>query len=251
MPEGDIPAAWDFRTLLAWWNLCALPALLLAAAAFVVVRNRRFKRNNIAVIDIGLDGRRLVKIAALVHLGISVQAVVRLTQELLSMREMGVTESFANLVGQTFSVVVNPLLALGFWRCWRAARWTAIAWYVLLSAIGVIVTVWSSRFQVAIDPIWWADYFAGRLMPFFLLFVMFLPRVRRVFARRKPKLAGDTEPAATEPAPATSPRWSIISMFALLCLIVVYSNLAVDTADWIERSIAAPIDVPPGSDDIE
>ncbi len=245
MPEGDIPAAWDFRTLLAWWNLYALPALLLAAAVLVFVKNRRSSTNNITGIDIGLDGRRLVKIAALIHLGISVQALVRLTQELLTMGEMGVTESFANFVGQTLSVVINPLLALGFWRSSRATRWAAIGWYALLSVIGVNITVFNFRFHVPVDPIWWADFFAGRLMPFVLLFVMFLPRVRRVFARRKPGQTAGTEPAATEPSPATSPRWSIISIFAVLCLIVVYSNLAVDTADWVERSIAAPNDVPP------
>jgi hypothetical protein len=249
MPEGDVPAAWDFRTLLLWWNLFALPALLLAAAALVVIKNRRLDRSIPA--DIDLDGRRLVKILALMHLVISVQAVVRLTQELLTMREMGVTESFENLIGQTISVVVNPLLALGFWRAWRAARWMAFAWYVLLSVIGVIVTVFRLRFPVAVDPLWWADYFAGRLMPLFLLFVLFLPRVKRVFARPKVKPEADVAHAANEPEPARSPRWSIISVFALLCLIVVISNLAVDTADWVERSISASNDLPPEPGEIE
>ena len=114
MPEGDGLIAWDFRTALLWWNLFALPALLVVTAVFVAARNRRLERNNPAALD--LDGRRLVKIAALIHLGISIQALVRLIQELLTMREMGVPESFANFVGQTLSVIVNPLLALGFWR---------------------------------------------------------------------------------------------------------------------------------------
>ncbi len=128
MPEGDGPLAWDFRTLLLWWNLFALPALLVVTTVFVVVRNRRLDRNNPAAID--LDGRRLVKIAALIHLGISVQALVRLIQELLTMREMGVTESFENLVGQTCSVIVNPLLALGFWRGCAQHDGLQSPWYV-------------------------------------------------------------------------------------------------------------------------
>ncbi len=249
MPEGDGPLTWDFRTALLWWNLFALPALLVVTAVFVVVRNRRRDRNNPAVI--GLDGRRLVKIAALIHLGISVQALVRLIQELLTMREMGVTESFENLVGQTCSVIVNPFLALGFWRSLRSARWTAIPWYALLSVISVIVTSVIFRFPAALDPLWWADYFAGRLMPLFLLFVMFLPRVKRVFARPKVKPAAAIEQASNEPEPAMNARWSSISIFALLCLIVVFSNLAVDSADWVERSIVASDDLPSGPDEIE
>ncbi len=181
MPGGDGPSGWDFLTLLTWWNLYTLPVLLLAVGVTVVLRNRRFERSSTG--DAGLDGRRLVKIVALIHLGISVQAMVRLAQELLTMREMGVAESFANLIGQTISVVVNPLLALGFWRVWRWARRLAIGWYVLLSFIGVMVTVWRFRFQAPIDLTWWPDYFAGKLMPVFLLAVMFLPRVKRVFAR--------------------------------------------------------------------
>ena len=183
MPEGGEPTAWDFLTLLKAWNLYALPALLFTAGLVVVLRNRRFERKNAA--GVGLDGRRLVKIAAFIHLGISVQAVVRLTQELLTMREMGVPESIPNLIGQTISVIVNPLLALGFWRASRFARWPAILWYVLLAVIGVIVTYWRWNFHAAIDLTWWADYFAGKLMPLFLLVVMFLPRVRRAFSRPK------------------------------------------------------------------
>ncbi len=121
----------------------------------------------------------------------------------------------------------------------------------LLSVISVIVTGFNSRFPTALDPIWWADYFAGRLMPFFLLFVMFLPRVKRVFAQPKVKPAAAVEQASNEPAPARNVRWSIISILALLCLIVVFSNLAVDTADWIERSIAVPDDLPSGPGEIE
>ena len=56
---------------------------------------------------------------------------------------------------------------------------------MLLSVIGVIVTVWRWSFHAAIDLTWWPDYFAGKLMPLFLLVVMFLPRVRRVFAGPK------------------------------------------------------------------
>ena len=251
MPEGDAPIPWDFRSVLLCWNLFALPAMLVATAVFFVVRNRRLERTNSADMNLALDGRRLVKILAILHLVISVQALVRLTQELLTMREMGIPESFKNFIGQSIAVAVNPFLALGFWRSWRAARFTAIPWYVLLSVISVIVTSVIFRFPAALDPLWWADYFAGRLMPFFLLFVMFLPRVKRVFARPKVKPAGAIEQASNEPAPVRNARWSSISIFALLCSIVVFSNLAVDIADWVERSIVASDDLPSGPGEIE
>ena len=246
MPGGDGPSGWDFLTLLTWWNLYTLPAALLAAGVTVVLWNRRFERSSTG--DASLDGRRLVHIVALIHLGISVQAMVRLAQELLTMREMGVAESFANFIGQTISVAVNPLLALGFWRAWRWARRLAIGWYVLLSLIGVIVTVWRFRFHAPIDLTWWPDYFAGKLMPVFLLAVMFMPRVKRVFGRPRNALATDAQPAANEPEPNPVRRWSIISLIALLCMIIVFSNLAVDSADWIDRSLSTselePDDLP-------
>jgi hypothetical protein len=228
-----------------------LPALLLAAAAFIALRNQRFGRKTSPGIDVDQGGRSLVKILAVLHLGITFQAVVRLTQELLTMQEMGVTESFGTFIGQTISVVVNPFLALGFWRRWRAARWIAISWYLLLSTLGAIVTVFILRFPARLDPLWWADYFAGRLMPFFLLFAMFLPRVKRVFSRGHVEADSQIAGSPDELEPPRRPRWSIITTLMLLCLIVVFSNLAVDIADWVERSITATDDLPTDRGEIE
>ena len=42
---------------------------------------------------------------------------------------------------------------------------------------------------------------------------------------------------ASEPASDAARRWSIFSLLALLFLIIAVSNLAVDTADWIDRAM--------------
>ena len=56
MPEGDGPSGWDFLTLLSWWSLFALPALLLAAGMTVVLRNRRFDRGSASMPVSTADG---------------------------------------------------------------------------------------------------------------------------------------------------------------------------------------------------
>ena len=127
----------------------------------------------------------LVRIVALIHLSLGLHGAIRLVQELLTMRVMGVTESFANFVVELISVIVNPLLAIGFWRARPMARYWAIAWYVFLSAIAVFVAHWYWRYHVPVEPRSWPNHLAGKVMPLFLLVVMFLPRVKRVFARRK------------------------------------------------------------------
>jgi hypothetical protein len=75
-------------------------------------------------------------------------------------------------------------------------------------------------------------------MPLFLLVLMFLPRVKGVFAPRKNEGIPSEGVARDDLSPAVSARWSVASVGAVLFLIVVYSNFVVDSADWIERSIA-------------
>jgi hypothetical protein len=236
MPEGPEPVAWDFLTFVTGWNLYALPVLLLVTGAFVFVMNRRRRTTNAEVV--ALDGRRLVSILALIHLILGLHGLIRLVEELLTMRVMGVTESFANFIVEMLATIVNPLLAIGFWRARRMARYWAIAWYVFLSAIALLVVRWYWHYQVPVEPRSWPNHLAGKLMPLFLLVVMFLPRVKQVFARQKKQAAASDERDANQRPPAIDARWSVVSLIALLSLIVVASNLSVDAADWIERSVA-------------
>jgi len=236
MAEEGGSTAWDFLTLITGWNLYALPAVLLAAVLFITLKNRRVGTADAAAI--GLDGRRLVRVVALIQLVLGLHGAILLAQELLTMRVMGVTESFATFVIEALSVIVYPLLAIGFWRRWRWTRYFAIGWYVFLSVIAVLVAHWYWRYHVAVEPRSWPNHVAGKVMPFFLLFVMFLPRVRRAFARPESGKAAVDEPEAGQAKHEPRPRWSIVSVIALLFSIVVVSNLAVDASDWIERSVA-------------
>jgi len=236
MPEGDGSSGWDFLTLVTFWSLYGLPVLLLATGTFILVKKRRLDRSNLG--DVALDGRRVVRIVALIHLGLGLHGAILLVQELLTFRVMGVSESFATLITETLHVIVNPPLALGLWLARRGARWFAIAWYLFLAVLGAIVAQWLWRYHVAIESRSWPNHLAGKVMPFFLFVVMFLPRVKRVFARPKKATVTEVGSVADEPSPEPSGRWSIVSLICLLLLIVVVSNFAVDTADWIERSVA-------------
>jgi hypothetical protein len=233
MPDGDAGLGWDFITFVTAWCLYALPALLLAVALYIFVKRGRIRNTDHQ--DIAQDGRRIVIILALIHLTLVVHGALLFAQELLTMRVMGVTQSFFHFVSEALAIVVNSLVALGFYFARPMSRWIAIAWYLLLSAIGLRVALWLWHFHVPFKAWTWPDYLAGKAMPVFLLVVMFLPRVKRVFARPMPRVTSRGDAEAAEPRAATSKNWSLTAIVAALFLIVVVSNLAVGTADWIER----------------
>ena len=207
MAEEGGSTGWDFLTLITGWNFYALPALLLATVLFVTIKNRRLGTADAAAI--GLDGRRLVRVVALIQFVLGLHGAILLVQELLTMREMGVTESFANFVIEALSVIVYPLLArrvlaplaadevfrdrlvpvpLGHRRARRCS--------------GICAIMWPSN--SACGP----TRSASKVMPFFLLFVMFLPRVRRVFARPESGKATEDGLEAGQAKPEPRPRWS-------------------------------------------
>ncbi len=245
MPVSDGPFEWDFLTLMWWWNLCALPFVLVAAA---LVLGRRALRGSHAGTDARLDGIRIVRLAALIHVGLASSASITLAQQLLTFREMGVAESFASLIEAVLGVIVNPFLALMLWHRRPAGWWFAVAWYVFRSVIEIMVIRWILDFSVPFDPAWWPYHAADKVLPFFLLVVMFLPRTRRAFvAITKP----DKKPAERDeqlgrveslsPAERPSPtRWSVVSVLTLWFLIVVMSEVLVESAEWIDRLVWPP-----------
>ena len=214
-----------------------MPALLLATGAFVLFKGRGIGRRERKLADIDFDGAGLVRIVTFIHLGIALHAAMRLIQELLTMRVMGVPESFVNLIEELVLVVVNPLLAPGLWLARPSARWLAIGWYAFLSVLGVIVSVWvgpscGDRFNLVAR-------FLRRQGDAVLSALLHVPATsERVFARAKKGPAAGVELTASAPATTPGRRWSIFSAITLLLLMVVVSSLAVGTADWIERSVA-------------
>jgi hypothetical protein len=162
-----------------------------------------------------------------------------LVQELLTLNAMGVLQSnpVSNLITAT-GVLVNPLLGFGLWNVRVRARRFAIVWHALSSSLAVGVTYWMWRYSAAIDLAEWPDYVVAKVMPLFLLFVMLLPRTRRLFSSGL-----RTEPPGkfaelAENAPGVVPGvWPVLSLMVLMFLIVVCSTLLVDSADWIDRTV--------------
>ena len=62
MPDANDAIEWDFYTLVDWWNLYGLPALLAAAAITLVVRSR--SRPVATTSDVGF---RTVLLVGLIH----------------------------------------------------------------------------------------------------------------------------------------------------------------------------------------
>jgi hypothetical protein len=240
MAEGGDAIEWDFVTLVTLWNFYGLPVLLVAFAIADLFRRSRSRD----AMSVRFDGLRSVSLIGLIHYALGVRALVHLAQELLTLRAMGIPESFFNLVTWSFSSVVNPLLGLGLGRRRPGARRWAIAWYVLLSAFGIFVVFWRRRYHVAVDPGRWPEYLIANALPLFLLGAMFVPRVKRVFDRVKPpKYQPITEETDGELPPgralnsSSSDRsdWGILSLLCLLLQVIVLSTVIVDVADWGSR----------------
>ncbi len=244
MEVGGDAIEWDFLTLVTLWNLYGLPLLLAVVAIGVLIR-----RHLTSSATAGLDGPRTVRLIALIQFALALRSWFQLTQELVTMRTMGVTESFASIITYTVGSFVNPLLALGLrHRPPRGRRW-AISWYAFWSLIAVKAMHWRWRFSVQIDPARWPDDLVGYGLPLLLLGVMLMPRIKRVFAAEpaSPPAVG-SQPADADRVPAaiqnlsttTRPRWTIVSLVCLLLLIVLISTLVVDVTDWVRRLIFEP-----------
>jgi len=241
MAAGAVSIEWDFLTLVALWNIYGLPCMLVVVEIVVLIRRR--SRSSTAV---GLDGLRTVRLIGLIHYGLALRSLVQLIQELLTLRVMGVAESFPNMICWALAVLVNPFLGLALRRRRPRARRWAMAWYAFLSSIAIVVTLWRWRYHAAFDPARWPDDLVGQGLPLFLLGVMLLPRIKGVFAAKpSPPREVDSELSGGEPASALTPTgstsrpraWTIVSMLCLLLLIIVISTLVVDAADWARRLV--------------
>ena len=230
MPEMEDAIEWDFVTLVAWWNLYGLPVLLAVVAIAVLGRN--WSR---PATTIGEDSSRIVRRFGLIHCVLAIQALIFLVQALLTMRTTCIPESFVSPIAGLIDTVVNPVLAIGLLRRRSRTRRLAIAWYVIRSLLGVLIMAWRWYYQVPFDPATWPELAVSRIMPLFLLTVMLLPRIKRVFVTgAMPELlnAEAGHPDLASPRADAPMSWPIVSLATLLLLIVVCSNLVVDAADW-------------------
>jgi hypothetical protein len=228
MNEGEA-TEWDVVTLIAWWNLYALPVLLVVAAIAILVRRRAGARPNSSN-----DFARSIRRIGLIHCVLALHSLISLAQELMTIRIMGIPGSHVGLVGSTITTLVNPALALGLLRWRQTARRFAIGWYVFLSVIAVVIVHWMYRYGVDVDPATWPVQLTSKVMPFFLLLVMLLPRTKRLFARST-QLSQPADGEGSLPLALTPASWPVVSVLTVLFLVVVCSNLVVDMADWVYR----------------
>jgi hypothetical protein len=230
MPEMEDAIGWDFVTVVECWNLYGLPVLLALVALAVLVRRRSRPEPS------GLsDSQRIVRRIGLIHCALAAQALIVLVQALLTMRTMGIPESFVSPIAGLLETLVNPVLAIGLLRRRSLTRRLAIVWYAIRSLLGILIIAWRWYYQVPIDLATWPELLVSRIMPLFLFAVMLLPRIKRVFVSgAKPgPLAAQTSDTELAPLLAEAPiGWPVVSLATLLLLIVAGSNLVVDTADW-------------------
>jgi hypothetical protein len=230
MPEIEEAIEWDFVTLVAWWNLYGLPVLLSLVAIGVLIRARSRPATTTS-----RDSSQIVSRIGLIHCALAIQALILLVQALLTMGAMGIPESFVSPVAGLIDTVVNPVLAIGLLRRSSLTRRLAIAWYAVRSLLGILVIAWRWYYQVPFDLATWPELAVSRVMPLLLLTLMLLPRIKRVFVKEAmPELPNDgtSHPELASPLVDAPVSWPIASLATLLLLIVVYSNVVVDAADW-------------------
>ena len=235
MADDGASNAIDFLTIVAWWNLYGLPALLVVVTVVVVVLGRRHARAAKGARPV-VDGTLAVRRIGLIHYCLALRAAIFLVQELLTMRTMGIPESPVILIPSAIGVVINPLLGLGLRRRppRTRTRWFAIAWYTFLSLLAIYTTYWFWQFNPSIDPGRWPDNLVWLGLPVFLWVVMLLPRTGRAFAAKAETSTNPSDQQELAPVPA-SPGWPWISLPALLFLIVLSSTVAVEAVDWVHR----------------
>jgi len=247
MPEDGEVAQWDFLTLVTWWNLYLLPALLVLVVVTVVI-HRRLRPASIA----GSSGVRTIQRIGLIHLLVGLRAVIYLAQELQARRTMGIFQTNpVSILITALEVLINPLLGLGLWHLRPGARRLAIVWYVLWSILAAGVTYWTWYYHAVVDLADWPDHVIGKVLPLILLIVVLLPQTRRVFASpSKPRPDADSiasERPAAEGTRLTPRDWPIVARVVILLLILACSTLVVDAADWIYRAVnEAESGLPPG-----
>ena len=240
MQEDLESTSLDFLTLVAWWNLYALPLVLVAVVVAAIVAARRHRRGSTAA-----DGTLAVLRLSLIHYALAVRAAILLAQELLSLRVMGIPESLIILIGSAIAVVINPLLGFGLGRRLRGrrTRWSALVWYTLLVLIAGYTAYWMWEYRAVADPARWPEHAVSLVLPFFLWGAMFLPRVRRVFTSGV-EAESDRPMDAAEmgnPSPSPAPEgWPWASLLALVFLIIVCSTVIVEAMDWIHRLASEP-----------
>ncbi len=181
------------------------------------------------------DSSRIVRRIGLIHCALSIQALIFLAQALLTMRTMGIPESFVSPIAGLLDTMVNPVLAIGLLRRRSLTRRLAIVWYAIRSLLGILIIAWRWYYQVPFDLATWPELLVSRIMPLFLFLVMLLPRIKRVFVKgAKPgPMAAQTSETELAPPLAEAPiGWPVVSLATLLLLIVAGSNLVVDAADW-------------------
>ncbi len=245
MPPQAAPGSWDFLTLIAWWNLYGLPALLVIVALVVLFRTR--KRPVAGSQQESLEDRRArvarwrfkaIRTIALIHLGLAVRSGIGLVQELLTLRVQGIPQSFpvTGIVIPAAAVMANLAIGHGLWRLRTWGRWTAIVWDALVAMITALVTLWQWKFRATVRPDQWPDYLVADLLPWFLLIVMLLPGTGMLFGPRRDVLS-----ASKRVLPEGSqrrPSW--LWLAAVLLLMIVCSTLLVDATDWLVRLLTEP-----------
>jgi hypothetical protein len=241
------PSPWDFLTVVAWWNLAGLPALLCLVTLAMVVRQRRraagprmVGRAAESTLQRSASAARTtaVRIIALIHSVLGLRAGVRLAVELLSMRGQGIPQSGLRrgIVLPIIQIIVNLTIGHGLRRLWRGAWIGAIAWDALAAILTArdVLQQWRIHAPVWLDQ--WPDYLVADVLPWFLLGIMLLPGTRDVFTRTKSQ--ADSSGTAATGWKALCPSLDILA--SLLLLLVAASTLVVDLIELVVNPFEDP-----------
>jgi hypothetical protein len=227
MPQPFAQLDLDLVGLVAAFDLYVLPPAVAAVVLYAIVRGRRS-----GVHDPLRDRERAVRWVGLLNYGLALRALLMVVPEVVDYARFGAFPSFpvVNVFWPLAMAVAHAVVGLGVRRLRPWGRWSELALNAI--AVGFLLLaaarIWS--FGESFDLAFWPELVAARVLPFFLLVVMLLPRTARVFsADYRASVAG------RPPAPTPVVKPSPVTLMTLAFLVILGSVVAVNATDWMIR----------------
>jgi hypothetical protein len=180
-----------------------------------------------------LDRERAVRRIGLLNYGLALRSLSIAVPEVQSYFALGGFRLFpvVDIALPVVFAVVNLGIGLGLRRLRLGARWAEVAWNGLVAAIALMWSAWVWGHGGFIDWRNWPDFTVSRVLPVFLVVVMFLPRTAAVVSAEHRALIARTLQVGGRPPT----RRSIVGAFSLGFLVIVGTVVVLNVLDWVFR----------------
>jgi hypothetical protein len=167
------------------------------------------------------------------NLTASLRAIVMLVPRLQAYLVLGEYGSipFIDIGVPILAVIANVPIGLGVRRLRSWGRWGEVAWNGVVAALVLLLSVLLWHYGEAVYASDWPDIAVAKVLPGFLLVLMFLPGTARVVSAEHRALMARTPGVAKRPV-----RCTLVSALTIGFLVILVSVVIRDALDWIVRA---------------